>query len=177
LALARRAAGGDRASLHVVVDRHAHDLFRLARALCPTAADAEDAVQESLISVFRAIGTYDGRASLLTWMSRILFRRVRKMARKWEQRRQTTIPLGAVGEAKTADPVVAVDRADWSMDLTAALAKLPPEFREAVVLRELRGMSYLEIAKALGIPEGTVESRIHRARMQLRKTLAEYHHQ
>jgi RNA polymerase sigma-70 factor (ECF subfamily) len=158
------------------VDRHAQDLFRLARGLCPTTADAEDAVQESLISVFRSIGTFDGRASLLTWMSRILIRRIRRMARKWDRRRRTIVALDTVDEATAVGPMPKVDRVGWSMDLTAALAKLPPEFREVIVLREVRGMSYAEIARELKIPEGTVESRIHRARMQLRKTLAEYHH-
>jgi RNA polymerase sigma-70 factor (ECF subfamily) len=126
--------------------------------------------------VFRSIDTYDGRASLLTWMSHILVRRIRRMARKWDRRRRTMIALDSVDEAATVGPMPKVDRVDWSIDLTAALAKLPPEFREAIVLREVRGMSYTEIAKALRIPEGTVESRIHRARAQLRKTLAEYHH-
>lgn len=173
LLLARRAARGDRAALHAVVHRHADALFRVARGLCPTAADAEDAVQEALISIFRGIGSFDGRASLLTWMSKILVRRIRKMARKWQRHRLTTVPLEEARD-RDAGPSRTPSHVDSRLDLAAALPNLPQEFREIIVLRELQGMSYAEIARTLDVPEGTVESRIHRARLKLWEQLVAY---
>jgi RNA polymerase sigma-70 factor (ECF subfamily) len=172
--LARRAARGDRAALHDVVDRHAKDLFRTARGLCPTVADAEDVVQETLVAAFRWIGTYDGRASLLTWMSRILLRQARRMGDR--NRRRPTLSLDEATDSPRQDAklLATSDGDDCRLDLAAALPGLAPEFREVIVLRELQGMSYADIATTLGIPQGTVESRIHRARNELRQRLRAY---
>jgi RNA polymerase sigma-70 factor (ECF subfamily) len=174
LALARRAAAGDRAALHVVVDRHAKDLFRLARGLCPTVADAEEVVQETLIAVFRKIGTFDGRAALLTWMSRILIRRARKLGR--QRSRRTTVSLDETLDLRRrgANLEATTTGQDSRLDLAEALPHLSPEYREVIVLRELKGMSYADIAATLGIPQGTVESRIFRARSELRERLRAY---
>ena len=176
MALARRAAAGDRAALHAVVNRHAADLYRLARGLCPSAADAEDAVQETLVAAFRAIGSFDGRASLLTWMSRILVRRARRLACK--AGRAAALALDEASDVRPLDgrapPGRDGDREDLRLDLAAALPRMALEHREVIVLRELRGLSYAEIAESLGIPQGTVESRIHRARAELRERLRAY---
>ena len=170
LALARRAARGDREALHAVVDRHARELFRAARGLCPTAADAEDAVQETLVAAFRWIGTYDGRASLLTWMSRILFREAKRISGR--NRRGAAVSLDEATDSPGARPATNGD--DCRLDLAAQLPRLAPEFREVIVLRELQGMSYADIAATLRIPKGTVESRLHRARKELRELLRAY---
>ena len=176
LALARRAAAGDRDALHRVVDRYARPLFRIARGLCDSVPDAEDAVQEALIDILRGIGGFDGNASLLTWMTRILVRRAGKMRRK--RKRSAALPLDessdSVGWSERGQTSRNADREDCRLDLHAALPKLAREFREVIVLREVQGMSYAEIAAALGIPQGTVESRIHRARLELRVHLRSY---
>jgi RNA polymerase sigma-70 factor (ECF subfamily) len=174
LALARRAAAGDRVALHAVVDRHADALYRLARALCPTAADAEDVVQDTLIAAFGALRGFDGRASLLTWMSRILVRRARRLGRKLRSRQPLSLDEASDAPGTDARLLAAPDDEDCRLDLAAALPALPPEYREVIVLRELHGMSYAEIAATLGIPQGTVESRIHRARCELRERLRAY---
>ena len=174
LALARRAAAGDRGALHAVVDRHAAGLYRLARGLCPCAADAEDVVQETLVAVIRWIGTFDGRASLMTWMSHILVRQARKAAER--RSRGRALPLDEAADSARAEAKGgrSPNSDDCRLDLAAALPKLAPDFREVIVLRELQGMSYAEIATTLGIPQGTVESRIHRARAELRQWLRAY---
>ena len=136
-----------------MVDRHTKDLFRLARGLCPTEADAEDVLQDTLVAAFRKIGTFDGRASLLTWMSRILVRRARKQWRKWD-RRGRTASLDEVLDSPGADSEPPAsghcDAADCRLDLAAALPRLAPEHREVIVLRELQGLSYAEIAATSG---------------------------
>jgi RNA polymerase sigma-70 factor (ECF subfamily) len=152
------------------------DLFRLARGLCPIAADAEDMVQDTLIVACREIGTFDGRATLLTWMSRILVRRTRKQWRKWDRAALSLDePRDSVEEG--AGPLAREPSAgvDCRLDLAEVLPRLAPEYREVIVLRELQGLSYAEIAAALDIPQGTVESRIHRARSELRRRLRAYH--
>lgn len=177
LELVRWAAGGDAAAFHALVDRHAPQLFRLALSLTPGRADAEDVVQETFLGAHRALKAFDGRASVKTWLSRIL---VRQAARAWRNSRHTRrcYPIDAAdsysppangfgGAAQTA----AVDR---KIDIAAAVDKLSPEFRQVIVLREFEQMSYAQMAEVLGVPQGTVESRLHRARAELRQKLVGY---
>jgi RNA polymerase sigma-70 factor (ECF subfamily) len=156
------------------VERHSQDLFRLARGFSSNAADAEDAVQDTLISAFRWIGGFDGRSSLLTWMSRILIRRAGKLAKA--RARRNAVSLDQIPEGPGRDVKRTNDSAghDLRLDLAAVLPTLAVGFREVIVLREMRGLSYGEIAAVLKIPQGTVESRIHRARIELRRLLCAY---
>lgn len=138
--------------------------------MCPTVADAEDAVQETLLDAYRGVAGFDGRASLRSWMSRILFRRAGKAMRKRIRGPIVNEELVSPAAAKSTSG----QASDSRMDLEAALAKLGKDHRDIIVLRELQGMSYAEIAETLGIPQGTVESRIYRARAELRALLSAY---
>jgi len=176
LELARRAAEGDRAAFHDVVDRYADNLFRLARSLVRSRADAEDVVQETFIEAYRGIGGFDGRASLRTWLSRILMRRA---ARVWRRRRrQPWMSLEAAVESAATGASLAVPpetlAVDQRLDVRAVLPMLGHQHREILLLREMQGMSYAQIAQVLGVPQGTVESRLFRARAELRERLKEY---
>lgn len=175
--LAERAGRGDRAAFHTIVDLYAHDLFRLARSLSPTADDADDIVQETLIAAFRGLAKFDGRSSLKTWLSRIAMKRA---AKAWHKNRRSrmSVSLDAAADATGLEPRLATGsadgRVDQRLDLMEMLPTLTPEYREVVVLREVQGMSYAEIASTLGLPQGTVESRLHRGRCELREKLAAY---
>ena len=175
LDLARRSARGDRAAFHVIIDRHARHLLRTARGLCRSSEDAEDLVQETLIEAYRGIGKFDGRASLLTWMSRIL---VNRSARRWRKsfRRAPEVPLDAALDVPQPDAGLLAasshTRVEHRLDLAAALETLVFEHRQVLVLRELQGLSYAQIAAILGVPRGTVESRLFRARAALRERLS-----
>ncbi|MDB5291372.1 MAG: rpoE [Phycisphaerales bacterium] len=175
--LARRAADGDAGAFHALMDRHAQDLFRLARSLSKTTQDAEDIVQEVFVAAYRGIGKFNGNASLRTWLSGIL---VRQAAKSWHKNRHSraAVALDAVGESHRDGRRNAVSSGaaavDYRLDLTAVLPKLAPEHREVLVLREVQGLSYAQIGQTLKIPQGTVESRIHRARNELRELLKEY---
>lgn len=176
LELARRAASGDRAAFNVVVDRHVSALFRMARGLSMSREDAEDVVQETLIAAYRGIGQFNGRATLLTWMSRILIRRARVVWRKNRRHMALSLEEGLdsalVGAGFTAGaPSATIDQ---RLDIAAVLRTLSEKHREVIVLREVQGMSYREIAMALNIRRGTVESRIHRARAELGRCLRAY---
>lgn len=177
LELARRAAGGDRLAFHAVVDRHAQSLFRLARGMVASRDDAEDIVQETFVEALKGIGNFDGRSSLMTWLSRILFRRAGRVWKK-NRRARAIVPLdSAMESARQHDRLVsmpATSSVDHKLDLAAVLPALAPEHRQILLLREMQGMSYAEIAQTLRVPQGTVESRLHRARRELRERLKAY---
>jgi RNA polymerase sigma-70 factor (ECF subfamily) len=173
--LVRRARRGDDAASDVLVNRHAGRLYGLALRLVGNAADAEDVVQETFLGAFRGLRGFRGHASVKTWLTRILVNRVARLHRSRRLRRATPIHLvlepsgDAVPDAATAEV-----RADIRMDLSAVLAGLSDEHRTVVVLRELQGMSYSEMADALDVPRGTVESRLFRARQRLKELLKDY---
>jgi len=180
LELVREAAGGDDAAFHELVDRHAPGLMRAAVSLTPTRSDAEDLVQEALIGAFRGLARFDGRSSVKTWLTSILIRQAAKSWRKSKRSRQMR-PIHVAGEGQDQqidDPGLRVksgsERADQRLDLMAVLKTLQPEHREVIVMREFQGLSYQEIAQALGVPRGTIDSRIHRARLEMRERLKSY---
>ena len=173
--LLRRMRAGDESAFHDVVDQHANDLYGLAYSLVGNSADAEDVVQETLAGAFESIGRFRGEASIRTWLTQILVRQAARLKR-WRSIR-ITLPLeGQPTESRenglTTNGTQAA--AEGKLDVTAMLQTLSQEHREVVVLREIRGLSYEEIAKMLGIPRGTVESRLHRARLELRERFSGY---
>jgi RNA polymerase sigma-70 factor, ECF subfamily len=155
---------------------HLDAAFRLARWLTGSVAEAEDLVQESCLRAWRAAEPADPRA----WLLAI----VRNAA--WTRLRQARRPLGSAMVLSFEDAVREVDRVasrqpgaeaalaerQRAEALRRALAALPPSFREAIVLRDLEELSYREIADILGLPVGTVMSRIARGRQRLRAALA-----
>ena len=181
LELVRAAADGDTAAFHTLVDRHARGLFRLAMSLSPTRSDAEDICQETLVGAFRGLKRFAGRASVKTWLMRILMRRA---AKHWHKHRHVrkTLSLHVGGDdSRTSErqeglpttPSASVS-VDQRIDLHAVIRTLVPEHRQVILLRETQGLSYEEIAQTLQIPRGTVESRLHRARLELRERMKDY---
>ena len=173
--LARRAKRGEGAACHDMVDRYSASLYRLAVGLVGNAADAEDVLQETFAGAFKALDRFEGRSSLRTWLTRIL---VRQAARHHRTRsRHRTVSLEAVAETEAGPGRGSRSgdtESDARMDVMAALDRLAPIHREVVVLRELQGMSYREIADVLDVPRGTVESRLFRARRMLKERLKDY---
>jgi RNA polymerase sigma-70 factor, ECF subfamily len=171
LELVEKARQGDSAAFHELVDRHARPLFALAFSLSGNAADAEDALQEMFTGAFRGLRGFEGRSSVKTWLVRILVRQVAGRRRK--AGRQPTQPLDAAAEA-TAAVLAPFGSTEARIDVMAAIRTLNPEHRDVVLLREIQGLSYDEIAGVLDVPLGTVESRLFRARQALRERLKEY---
>jgi RNA polymerase sigma-70 factor (ECF subfamily) len=144
-------------------------LFGAAYRMTGNAHDAEDLVQETFLRAYRAIDRFQPGTSARAWLLTIL-QRVRTDAFRRRQRRPQTVEL--TDEA----PQVAVAPAQNALasgyeELERALSGLPETFRTAVVLRDVQDLSYAEIAEALGVPVGTVMSRIHRGRALLRAAL------
>jgi RNA polymerase sigma-70 factor, ECF subfamily len=163
--LLQHAGGGDSKAFHALVDRHSQRLYRLAVSLIGNAADAEDVLQETFIGAFRGLRSFEARSSVKTWLTRILV----LQAAQWNRsrRRKSAAVMDDSFAAAPGSPEAVVD-------VKAALAKLSPEHREVMVLREYERMSYDEIAQVLGVPQGTVESRLHRARSEMREKLKDY---
>jgi RNA polymerase sigma-70 factor (ECF subfamily) len=162
--LARRAAGGDRRALEQLLDRHADRIHAVCRRVVAHPEDALDAAQEAMISIARAIGNFDGRAAFSTWCYRIATNAALDELRRKRRRPVPAHPDGPepVAAGSSPDDVVAT-----RLDVDAALARVPEEFRVAVVLRDLCDLDYAEIAEVLDVPPGTVRSRISRGRALL----------
>ena len=170
-----RLRRGDAEAFRLLVDRYGDDLFRLACSSLGSEADAYDLVQETLVGAFRGIARFDGRSSLRTWLLRILFNQASK-ARRSKRLRQA-VPLHSVDGSAGAPSGADADRTlvqappqpavDAKIDVTEMLQTLSAEHRQVLVLREIQRLSYGEIAETLGVPVGTVESRLYRARQDL----------
>jgi RNA polymerase sigma-70 factor (ECF subfamily) len=158
----RRLRRHEQAAFHELVDQFGQQLFRVAYSMVGNVADAEDVVQETFTAAFAGIGKFRGEASLKTWLMQILMRQSAKVQRG--RGRRMTIGIENTDQP-VHDPAAATES---RIDVIEMLAKLSPEHREVIVLRELQGMGYEEMAEALKIPRGTVESRLHRARQELR---------
>jgi RNA polymerase sigma-70 factor (ECF subfamily) len=161
--LLRRLRKQDQSAFHELVDRFGQQLFRVAYSMVANAADAEDVVQETFSAAFAGIGKFRGESSLKTWLMQILVRQCARLKRSRGVR--WTIGIEKT-EPQVRDSAVA---ADSRMDVIAMLQTLSDEHREVIVLRELQSMSYEEMAETLKIPRGTVESRLHRARAELKQ--------
>jgi RNA polymerase sigma-70 factor (ECF subfamily) len=148
---------------------HGRFLYNVAYRLAGNDADAQDLVQETLLRVRRGLETYQP-GSLPAWLSRIVTNVFLDEVRR--RRRRPVDPLGDDAE-RVLPASAAADEAseNFSDDVQQALTALPDEFRTAVVLCDVVGMSYDEIAAAQGVPVGTVRSRIHRGRRMLRSAL------
>jgi RNA polymerase sigma-70 factor, ECF subfamily len=163
---------GDQAAFRTLLDRHARYLFGVAHAMSGSTADAEDLVQETLVGALTSAAKFRGESSVRTWLVRILINRVR-MWRRSRKSRGLDESTAVTGSLASASPPVG-SAVDAKLDLTQMLAQLSAEHRQVIILRELQGMTYEEMATALEVPRGTVESRLHRAREELRKRFKGY---
>jgi RNA polymerase sigma-70 factor (ECF subfamily) len=156
-----------------IVADHSTRVYRLAYRLTGNPYDAEDLTQEVFVRVFRSLHTYTP-GTFEGWLHRITTNLFLDQARRKSKIRFDS--LGEDAETRLPSPVATPDVAYlnqmFDADVEAALADLPPDFRAAVVLCDVEGLSYEEIADVLGVKMGTVRSRIHRGRSMLRKALA-----
>jgi RNA polymerase sigma-70 factor (ECF subfamily) len=162
--LAARAARGDRRCLEALLARHVDRVHGICRRVLGNPEDALDATQEALLAIARKIGTFDGRSQFTTWMYRVASNAAIDEARRRNRRPR---PVELEHEQVTSTAPAVDDVVSNRIDVDAALAELPVEFRAAVALRDLVGLDYAEIARVLDLPPGTVRSRIARGRAAL----------
>jgi RNA polymerase sigma-70 factor (ECF subfamily) len=171
------ARKGVEAAFHELMDRHAAGLYRLAWRLVGNASDAEEIVQETFMGAFRQMSGFRGEASVKTWLSRIAVRQAAAHHRSAFRRKAVPLQTRRPDEEWEREPrsrEADSESVGRRLDVRRAVDRLSPEHREIIVLREFEGMSYSEMAEALGVPQGTVESRLHRARLELRSLLKDY---
>jgi RNA polymerase sigma-70 factor, ECF subfamily len=176
LELAQRHSRGDLRAFDEVYSRYAVMVYNLALRLAGDADEAADLTQEIFLRIFRRLDSFNGRSALKTWVFRVALNHCRERLSRF---RPFTQPIGEDGEdagpVRLADPRRGPEElavaADLGRQVARALALLPAPFREAVVLRDLQGLSYQEIGAVLGVRTGTVRSRIARGREQLRQRL------
>lgn len=171
------AADGDREAFDELVRRYQGPVLNLIRAMGASGTDADDLVQEAFVRAWRSIGGFRSDSTFRTWIFGIAINVVRSHRVK-QARSRLLFWSPAAGQDPAADPL---DRPSGDEGVEAllvmrqgidrALATLPEELRTAVVLRDVQGLEYREIADVLGVPIGTVESRIFRARQRLRPLL------
>jgi RNA polymerase sigma-70 factor, ECF subfamily len=162
--LVRRAQRGDRFAFETLVERHQSRLFTLAGRVLGSRQDAEDAVQEALVRAWLALPRFRRDARFSTWLYRICLNAAHDV------RARTRLRL-AEEEPEAADPRDRFAEHELSGTLQRALNELEEAYRVAVVLADVLGCSYAEVAQLTGVPEGTVKSRIFRGRSELAQLL------
>src|SRR5688500_16881823 len=179
-----RLRNGDAEAFDTLITRYSSDIYSLLRRLTEDAEEAADLTQETFLSALKAIRSFRGEAELKTWLFRIALNHSRNRFRWWKRRkRNETVslekPIGENGESTISDTIADAGESpeEWAIRserrgrLIRALNGLPEIFRETVVLCDIEGFGYEEIAQTLGINIGTVKSRLARGREYLRKQL------
>ena len=177
---------GESAAFDIMINRYSSDLYSLLLRLTDNPEEARDLTQETFLRVVQSVKNFRGEASLKTWLFRIAINQARNRRRWWLARRQNvTFSLdggrrdddeslslhNTLTDDSQASPEDEAMRGEQSVKLREALRGLTANFREAVILRDIEGLSYEEIADTLQTSVGTVKSRIARGREELRKRL------
>jgi RNA polymerase sigma-70 factor (ECF subfamily) len=180
--LIERLVARDEAAFNALVRSHQQRVFALLVRMTGSRAEAEDLAQEVFVQVFKAIGSFRGESKLSTWVYRIAvnlsknrskYLRVRHTAQ--HEQLENLDERGPSSDARRPN-IAPIERPDELMAgrqleriVQGAILELEPSFRECLVLRDIEDLSYDEIETITGLPEGTVKSRIHRARAQLKE--------
>ncbi|HMM75940.1 MAG TPA: RNA polymerase sigma factor [Gammaproteobacteria bacterium] len=179
-ALVERLVAGDRAAFELLMRRYNRRLYRMARAVLRDPTEAEDALQDTYLRVWRAIGQFRGEAALSTWIARLLLNECSSRLRR-SARRQNVIPMvSAIPEAEidaVADthaelPEQTLARLEARALIERKLEELPERFRLVFLLRSVEELDVDTVAELLDIPAATVRSRHFRAKAMLRELLA-----
>ena len=180
--LVERAKKGEEAAFEVLVTDNEKRIYNLCRRLTGNPEDAAELTQEAFLNAWRGLSRFQGESSFSTWLYRLASNACIDFLRK-EKRRQNlsmTVSLDDEEEARQVElpderyaPERELERTEVRQAVAAGLERLTPEHRQVLVMREINGFSYAEIGAVLGLEEGTVKSRIARARNALRKVLTE----
>jgi len=184
-ALIARAQAGDMVAFRRLVERHRRRAFAIALQLVRDENDARELVQDAFIRVFKNLQGFQGTSSFFTWLYRIITNLSIDLIRK--PGRQTTdleearldveegadLDLPFLSRFDGADPVDVVRRREIAARLQTALDALPSYHRAVIVMREIDGLSYEEMAQAMGVSKGTIMSRLFHARQKLQRALAD----
>lgn len=180
-ALVSSAQQGDTAAFDALVGRYQDRIYNLCYRICGNEADAQDLAQTTFLRAFQALSRFEARCAFYTWIFRIatnvaishLRKRSHAPLASLDAAQDDRQPLDPPADTRRTDPHRQVEQVEQRRQVESALARLPAEFRVAVVLKDIEQMDYATIAEVLGVPIGTVRSRISRGRMMLRTMLRE----
>lgn len=182
-----RAAAGDHEAFRVLVERYQNRAYGLALRVMRDEEQAKDVVQEAFLKAYRSLDRFEGRSSFYTWLYRIVMNLCLDAKRRqpagrqveWDEEYAHEVPVGtgldAVDPARqdAAGPAGELERAELRAAVGRAINELPDDARQTLLLREVEGLSYLEIAEIMEVPKGTVMSRLHHARRRVKALLLE----
>jgi len=179
-----KAKKGDHDAFRILVDRYQERAYRLALRVLRDEESARDVVQDAFLKVYRSLDRFEGRSSFYTWLYRVV------MNLCLDHKRRDRSPPNVEREDETAGgvdpgapdaanelyqeretPAGSLERAQLREVVARAIEQLPEDARQTLVLREIEGLSYAEIATCLDVPKGTVMSRLHHARRKVREIL------
>lgn len=182
-ALVARAREGDAGAFESLVTLHQDRIYNLLYRLCGNDADASDLSQDVFFKAWKALPGFQGGAQFGSWLYQIALNAARSRGRHLSVvkrvspvSRNSGGPEGGEIELpdRSADrPEASLERREQVETAQRMLLSLEPDLREAIVLREIEGLSYAEIASAQGVPVGTAKTRVHRARLELREKMSE----
>jgi len=178
--LISKAREGDAAAFNSLTVLHIDRLFNAVYRMVSNHEDAGDIVQETFLRAFRSVSSFKGNSSFYTWIFSIAINTVISERRRRSPRFLTCSRPGLEAalevparDAEGQDPVNTAERCETLCQIQDAINTLDEQARTVVVLRDIDGLNYDEIGKLIGVPVGTVKSRLHRARLQLRTLLTE----
>lgn len=189
--LLRELKSGSEQAFSLLIAQYSQPVYSLIARSLRDPADAADVTQEVFVKVFRSISGFHGDASLRTWIYRIALREASNQRRWWSRHKRQELPMDAPVENEEgetcclaemlatgdASPLELAERAETRYLVSMALRELPEAYREVVVLREIEGFGYEEIAEILAVNLGTVKSRLTRGRAALREYLKRHESQ
>jgi RNA polymerase sigma-70 factor, ECF subfamily len=167
--LVRRAVGGEISAFGVLVERHERRVYNLALRMTGREEDARDATQDAFLTALRKLSSFRGDAAFTTWLHRVTVNACYDLLRK----RGRSPVLERQGE-QAPEPPPAPDHADdvdLSLDVRRALLEVPEDYRVVMLLHDVHDLPYDEVASIVGIPVGTVKSRLHRGRVALARIM------
>jgi len=175
--LVARCLGGEESAWEELLRAHNRKIYNLCYRFTGRPSEAEDLTQEVFIKVFQTLTTYDAvQGAFSTWLNRVARNHLVDHYRRTHKDRLTSSiedETGGLEDKPSAEeqPIARVESRERHEILQAALNRLSPDMREAVVLRDFQDLDYDEIAEVLGVPEGTVKSRINRGRLELARVI------
>jgi RNA polymerase sigma-70 factor (ECF subfamily) len=187
LTLVQRVRTGDQRAFKLLVERYQRKVYGVAVGMLKDREEARDVAQEAFVKVYKYLDHFKGDASFYTWLYRITVNIcidvLRRKGSKGDEHLEfdetlahdtAEANIGALGTRLGTNPQKSALRKELADRITAAIHQIPEAHRKILLLREVEGMSYEELAKTLDIPKGTVMSRLFHARLKMQKILGEY---
>jgi RNA polymerase sigma-70 factor (ECF subfamily) len=186
LTLVRRAQQGDRAAFRALFDKYHRRVFAIALGVVKNPPDAHDVVQEAFVKVHKHLPTFQGASSFYTWLYRITMNLAIDQLRRKKVARQVDFddairrdedaedPGNLIPAVVNSDPGKTASRKELAERIQVALDTLPDIHRQCILLREVEGLSYEEMATIMKVPKGTIMSRLFHARRKMQAALADY---